>query len=266
MDRRRSSYASVAAGTAVPSVGDQSQPVRSGVLAHLMNPSSSPGYPQPLETDMPLPSITQQPYESANPPPRISEATWGKSSGGARSYWNPTTYTGYQSSQATSGSMFIRPSYLRGSKYMEKLEEAYKAKAAAQREATSNGQPNANGGSLSASSSSVSLHRMAPSHRGMTYEIVEHQPPEEDDVVCPLPSKWAEVDKYGGLEVSPEGQDVFCTGHFKAHDHDAFAARTDHYMPHQCGIYYYEVTVVSKGKEGYVCAGIPALACLTITG
>jgi hypothetical protein len=33
--------------------------------------------------------------------------------------------------------------------------------------------------------------------------------------------------------------------------HDVAAAiRADFPMPRQCGIYYYEVTVVSKGKDG----------------
>ena len=132
---------------------------------------------------------------------------------------------------------------------MEELEAAHKAKLASQREVASvhSSHPN----SLSASSSSVSLHRLAPSHRGMTYEIVENHPVIEDDCLSPLPSRWAEVDKYGGLEIAADGLDIRYAGLLKTHDHEAAAARTDHPMPPQCGIYYYEAIIISKGKEGY---------------
>lgn len=147
-------------------------------------------------------------------------------------------------------SQFFIPSYLRNSRYVERLAAAHKAKHAAQREASSTHSSNA--GSLSTSSSSVNLHRMTPSHRGMTYDIVEHQPPVDDDGLTPLPSKWAEADRYGGLEIHGDGLEVRYIGPGKTHEHEAAAARADHPMPPQCGIYYYEVTMVSKGKEGYV--------------
>lgn len=136
---------------------------------------------------------------------------------------------------------------------MEKLEVAHKAKLAAQREAHS--AHSSNPGSLSTSSSSVSLHKMAPSHRGMTYEIIEHQPPLDDEGLTPLPSKWAEADKHGGLEIAADGLDVKYVGALKLHDHEAAAARADHPMPPQCGIYYFEVTIISKGKEGMIGVG-----------
>ena len=131
---------------------------------------------------------------------------------------------------------------------MEKLELAHKAKLAAQREAAST--HSSNPSSLSTSSSSVSLHRMAPSHRGMTYDIVEHQPVIDDDGVTPLPSKWADVDRFGGLEVGSDGLDARYVGLSKTQDHEAAATRTDNPMPPACGIYYYEVTVLQKGKDG----------------
>jgi Ran-binding protein 9/10 len=148
---------------------------------------------------------------------------------------------------ATNG--LFTPTYLRGSKYIERLEAAYKAKLVAQR-APQSGHSVAPG-SLSNSSSSVSLYKMAPSHRGMTYEIIEHQPPIDDDGVTPLPSKWNEAHKNGGLEISADGLDVKFVGPAKLSDHEGAAARADHPMPPQCGIYFFEVTIVSKGKEEY---------------
>jgi len=153
---------------------------------------------------------------------------------------------------------FFTPSYLRDSKYMENLEEAHKAKLAAQRD-----EPPArssNTGSLSTRSSNVSLHKMAPSHRGMTYEIIERQPEVEDDGLAQLPSRWAETDKHGVLEIAADGLDVKYVGPSKASEHEAAATRTDHSMPPQCGIYYYEVNIISKGKEGMIAIGFSGAA------
>ena len=156
-----------------------------------------------------------------------------------------------KNSTGTSNNGFFRPSYLRDSKYLEKLEVAHIAKLAAQKEAALNHNPS-NPGCLSTSSSSVSLHRMAPSHRGMTYEIVEHQPPLEEDGLTPLPSKWAEVERQGELEIAGDGLDIRLIAVLKTADHEAAAVRADHPMPPQCGLYYYEVTIISTGKEGYL--------------
>lgn len=148
---------------------------------------------------------------------------------------------------------FFIPSYLRGSRYMEKLEAKHEAKIAAQHaEATPR---TFKSGSLSTSSSSVSLHKMAPSHRGMTYDIVENQLPSEDEGPAPLPSKWKTKDKWGGLEILPSEVDVRFVGGSKLSEHEAAATRTDHPMPPECGIYYYEVTIVQKGKDGMIGVG-----------
>ncbi|KAL8797024.1 MAG: hypothetical protein Q9195_000795 [Heterodermia aff. obscurata] len=96
---------------------------------------------------------------------------------------------------------------------------------------------------------------MAPSHRGITYEIIERLPPPDDESVPPLPSKWKEVDKHGGLEITANGLDVKHVGLNKMHDHEAVAARADQPMPPECGLYYFEVTIISKGKEGIIGVG-----------
>ena len=136
---------------------------------------------------------------------------------------------------------------------MEELEAAHKAKIAAERDEP----PNRSSvpGSLSTSSSSVSLHKMAPSHRGMTYEIIEREPHVEEDVVPPLPSKFAEGDKFGSIEISADGLELKYVGPSKMGDHEAAATRSDHPMPSQCGIYYYEVNIIAKGKEGMIGIG-----------
>ena len=250
MAPRRSSYASVAAGTSQT----QPTPARSGTFSHLLNPNpTSDNIPHTQESAHRLPDPQHSPNRNLHANGiGTNSHLWGK--GGATYVQNSSSkYTfgsgyGFQSSFVSGNNGFFKPSYLRNSKYMEKLEAAHKAKLATQREAAT-AHPS-NPGSLSTSSSSVSLHRMAPSHRGMTYEIVEHQPVVEDDGLSPLPSKWAELDRFGGLEIGAHGLDIRYTGTQKTQDHEAASARTDHPMPPQCGIYYYEATIISRGKEG----------------
>jgi hypothetical protein len=147
---------------------------------------------------------------------------------------------------------FFIPSYLKGSKYVQNLEEAQKAKILAHKDGPSNqsSQP----GSLSTSASSINLHaKMTPSHRGMTYDLIEKAPPLEDEALAPLPARWNNQDKYGGLEVMSDGQEVKFAG-LKSpsdRDHEACAIRADHPMPPQCGIYYFEVTIISRKREEY---------------
>jgi hypothetical protein len=88
----------------------------------------------------------------------------------------------------------------------------------------------------------------------MTYDLIEKAPPAEDDAVAPLPSKWNSHDKHGGLEVLADGQEVKFTGSKSVadRDHEACSIRADHPMPPQCGIYYFEVTIISRKREEYV--------------
>lgn len=159
---------------------------------------------------------------------------------------------GYGGSGGGPTDYFFVPSYLKGSKYVQKLEEAHKAKALASRDGSS--AQSSQTGSLSTSTSSINLHAKVPaSHRGMTYDLIEKAPPAEDDAVAPLPSKWNSHDKHGGLEVLADGQEVKFTGSKSVadRDHEACSIRADHPMPPQCGIYYFEVTIISRKREEY---------------
>lgn len=238
---RRSSYASVAAGTAGISSNSGHLPriVNTGSYTHSTSSDQPSRIPQPIsdsdarrEAGMDIPS------------------SWGRA-GSLSSPRVPSQSYSLTGSGGISG--YFEPSYLKGSKYLEKLKAAHKAKLASQADEvpTRPSKP----GSLSTSSSSVSLHKMAPSHRGMTYEIVERQPEVEDDALTPLPSKWAETDRNAALEISADGQDVKFVGPSKTHEHEAASTRSDNPMPAQCGIYYYEVSIISKGKDGMIGVG-----------
>ena len=254
MPPRRSSYASVAAGTAAASPQTQTPPSRAGAFSYLMNQNpASPTEPHTAESEQ-RPYNIRQASEIAGAPHGESNALNPLAKWGGMNFSNQYAFGGayaVQNNMANGCNGFFVPTYLRQSKYMEKLEAAHKAKMISQKEAAQV-QTNGNGVTLSKNSSSVSLHRMAPSHRGMTYEIKEReQPIVEDDSPAPLPSKWAELDRFGGLEIIADGLEVRYSGPLRTHDHEAAAARADNPMPPQCGIYYYEVSIISKGKEGY---------------
>jgi hypothetical protein len=89
----------------------------------------------------------------------------------------------------------------------------------------------------------------------MAYDVIEKEPPSEDDGLVPLPSRWSESDKNPGIDLLADGLEARFTGPIKAHDNEAAAVRADHPMSPRCGIYYYEVTILSRGKEGYVRPG-----------
>ncbi len=97
---------------------------------------------------------------------------------------------------------FFIPSYLRHSRYMAKLEAAHKAKLKRERE-----QPSGSS-ALGSFSTGPSTTRLAPSHRGMTYDIIESNPPKEEEVLPPLPSRWSEQGKYPGLDIMRDRQDL----------------------------------------------------------
>jgi hypothetical protein len=88
----------------------------------------------------------------------------------------------------------------------------------------------------------------------MTYDLIEKAPPLEDEILPPLPSKWNNQDKHAALEVLSDGQEAKFAGPKPERDRDleAYAVRADHPMPPQCGIYYFEVTIISRKREEHV--------------
>ncbi|OLN85941.1 Ran-binding protein 10 [Colletotrichum chlorophyti] len=154
------------------------------------------------------------------------------------------------------GHGFFVPSYLAGSTYVQRLEEAHWAKVQAQKESQVT-QAQANG-NLSTSPSSVSLHSKPAAHRGVNYDVIEKPPAfEEDEAFTPLPTRWNRDDKYGALDILSDGLEVRYIGPRgqTERDHEAFSIRADSFMPPQCGIYYFEVQILS-GKRDDMTIGI----------
>ncbi|KAJ7785713.1 concanavalin A-like lectin/glucanase domain-containing protein, partial [Mycena metata] len=73
--------------------------------------------------------------------------------------------------------------------------------------------------------------------------------------VLNLPTRWSEQYRHELLSISGDGRDVTYQGASCNGDKDAAAARTTHPIPPACGIYYYEVEIVSKGNKGHISIG-----------
>lgn len=144
---------------------------------------------------------------------------------------------------------FFIPSYLKGSSYEKKLEDVHKTKqleTESQIPAT---------GNTPVSSTTTPLGLKAPaSHLGMTYDLIERNPiSEQASTVPPLPTRWNVDDKHGPLLVSTNGLEVKFNPTAKAarEESEMCGIRADHPMPVVAGIYYFEVTVLSKRRDEY---------------
>jgi len=74
----------------------------------------------------------------------------------------------------------------------------------------------------------------------------------------PLPRSWSTKDKYQYIGLSQSNLRVHYKGHGKTHK-DASSVRATHPIPASCGLYYFEVKIVSKGRDGYMGVGLSAL-------
>ncbi|KAM4643411.1 ran-binding protein 10-like isoform 2-T2 [Amazona ochrocephala] len=73
----------------------------------------------------------------------------------------------------------------------------------------------------------------------------------------PLPRSWSLKDKCNYIGLSQDNLRVHYKGHGKNHK-DAASVRATHPIPTACGIYYFEVKIVSKGRDGYMGIGLSA--------
>lgn len=159
---------------------------------------------------------------------------------------------------------FFIPTYLQNTRYAERLREAHHSRIQSS-QIHSRSRAGSQPASLSTSSSSVNLHngsdrhKMVPSHRGLSHDIVEHPPQpmymdsSVEDPPLPLPSRWNPPEKNLGLELYADGLQVRFSGTAKPQHDEAACVRADHPMPKMAGIYYFEIQIQSKlQREGYV--------------
>lgn len=81
--------------------------------------------------------------------------------------------------------------------------------------------------------------------------------PKVDESETPLPRSWSAKDKFSLIGLSQNNLKVHYKGQGKTHK-DAASVRATHPIPAACGIYYFEVRIVSKGRDGYMGIGLSA--------
>ncbi|KAM0455418.1 hypothetical protein ACHAO4_004306 [Trichoderma viride] len=176
---------------------------------------------------------------------------WRTSSGSLPSFSRAFDFFASEPTSATADDdRFFVPSYLKGSTYVQKLEEAYNKKLEAQKEVK---RSKGNGQDISASGLSTTP-LPAGAHRGMLHTVLERAPFDDSDSLAPLPRHWNTADMWTSIEVMPNMLGLKFSGPKNHHerDHEASAIRADHFMPPQCGIYYYEVHIISGKQDEYV--------------
>lgn len=73
----------------------------------------------------------------------------------------------------------------------------------------------------------------------------------------PIPRSWSSKDKFNYITLSRNNLRVQYKGHGKTHK-DASSVRAAHPIPASCGVYYFEVKIISKGRDGYMGVGLCA--------
>ncbi|KAI1002915.1 hypothetical protein K3495_g5288 [Podosphaera aphanis] len=150
----------------------------------------------------------------------------------------------FESSTVEQTDKFFIPSYLKGSMYIKKLEEVNKTRNTVQKEEAP--VPPSRLGPLSTIASNANFHDVS-----MNYDLIEKVPSVEDEPLPPLPSRWSNNDIQPGLELLSDGLELKL-GNSKLErdrEHESFAVRANYPMPVQCGIYYFEVTILARERE-----------------
>lgn len=86
-------------------------------------------------------------------------------------------------------------------------------------------------------------------------DIISRLYPNVNQSETPLPRQWSAKDKCQSLNLSVGNLRVTYKGPGKTHK-DAASVRTDFAIPAACGIYYFEVKIISKGRDGYMGIGL----------
>lgn len=81
--------------------------------------------------------------------------------------------------------------------------------------------------------------------------------PMVNEAETPLPRCWSVKDKFNYIGLSHNNLRVQYKGNGKTHK-EASSVRATHAIPASCGIYYFEVKIVSKGRDGYMGVGLSA--------
>lgn len=86
-------------------------------------------------------------------------------------------------------------------------------------------------------------------------DVISRLYPNVNQQETALPRQWSSIHKCQTLQLSNGNLRVTYKGPGKTHK-DAASVRTDYPIPAACGIYYYEVKIISKGRDGYMGIGL----------
>lgn len=157
---------------------------------------------------------------------------------------------------------WFTPSYLRGCRYVARLrrqwEEELKERERNAAAAVRNGVDDS--GRIPGQKQHSIYHSGGPGRTTASAvgDVIERLPPassDDDSTMRRLPSRWSDDDKLSGLELLADGLEVRHVTASKNTPDDAASIRADNPMPRACGLFYYEVTILSRGKEGLVGIG-----------
>ncbi|XP_037946587.1 ran-binding proteins 9/10 homolog isoform X2 [Teleopsis dalmanni] len=95
------------------------------------------------------------------------------------------------------------------------------------------------------------------SHQHQSVDRLKMLYPNVDENETPLPRCWSQHDKCLSIGLSENNLRVHYKGVGKQHN-DAASVRTAYPIPPACGLYYFEVKIISKGKNGYMGIGLTA--------
>ncbi|CAB4014161.1 Ran-binding 9 [Paramuricea clavata] len=90
-----------------------------------------------------------------------------------------------------------------------------------------------------------------------TGDAISRLYPKVDESETPLPRSWSPKDKCTFIGLSQTNLRVHYKGVGRTHK-DAAAVRTSHSIPASCGLYYFEIKIISKGRDGYMGIGLSA--------
>jgi len=88
-------------------------------------------------------------------------------------------------------------------------------------------------------------------HRGVAFDVTEKSSSSATDPSDPpfLPSRLNDRDRSPAVEVLNDGMEARFSGPAKSGDTEAGSVRADRPIPYLCGVYYYEVTILSRGNQ-----------------
>jgi len=98
---------------------------------------------------------------------------------------------------------------------------------------------------------------LSQDHRLTLDERLKILYPMVNEAETPLPRCWSVKDKFNYIGLSHNNLRVQYKGNGKTHK-EASSVRATSAIPASCGIYYFEVKIVSKGRDGYMGVGLSA--------